>query len=279
MSIGQTLESPAMRAAIRERDDALGVTIGPTIAIPCFNQAEYLIDSLGSALAQTLAPLEVLVIDDGSTEDVAAAVAALDHGGITVRVLRVANRGLPGARNTALMNARGSAFLPLDADDWIEPTYLERTVPLLLGHDVVCVGLQEHGQREGTYMPGCELGIDRLTVDDERASNRLFYCALFRTALLRQVGGYNGRMIHGYEDWDLWVDLMQRGARITAVNEVLFHYRTRPDSMLADTEAHWREWNLDEMARHHGYARPPITRPERHARTRGARTRRGGQRR
>jgi glycosyltransferase involved in cell wall biosynthesis len=271
VSIGQTLESAAMRAAIHERDDARGIGIGATIVIPCFNQAEYLTESLGSALAQTVAPLEIIVVDDGSTEDVGAAVAAIDPGGITVRCLRVANRGLPGARNTALMNARGSAFLPLDADDWLEPTFLERTMPLLLGHDVVCVGLQEHGERGGTYMPGCELGLDGLTLEAERASNRLFYCALFRTALLRAVGGYNGRMIHGYEDWDLWIDLMQRGARITAVNEVLFHYRTRADGMLADTEAHHREWNLIEMGRHHGYSPPAKTRAERHALARTAR--------
>jgi hypothetical protein len=262
-----------MRAMIRERDDALGVSVGATIAIPCFNQARYLAESLGSALAQTLAPLEVIVVDDGSTEDIEAAVAELDHRGITIRCLRVANRGLPGARNTALMNARGSSFLPLDADDWIEPTFLERTSPLLLGHDVVCVGLQEHGERGGTYMPGCELGLAGLTVEAERASNRLFYCSLFRTALLRKVGGYNGRMIHGYEDWDLWVDLMQRGTRITSIDEVLFHYRTRADGMLADTEAHHRDWNLDEMARHHGYTRPARTRAERQAAARTARRR------
>ena len=274
MSIGQTLESPAMRAAIRERDDALGVSIGATIAIPCFNQADYLPQSLGSALAQTVAPLEVIVVDDGSTEDIAAAVAELDHGGVTVHCLRVANRGLPGARNAALMNARGSAFLPLDADDWLEPTFLERTMPLLLDYDVVCVGLQEHGVRNGRYMPGCELGMGGLTLEAERASNRLFYCALFRTKLLREVGGYNGRMIHGYEDWDLWVDLMQREARIIGMEDVLFHYRTRADSMLADTEANWRDWCLDEMARHHGYERPASTYPARRDRVRTPRGRR-----
>jgi hypothetical protein len=62
-------------------------------------------------------------------------------------------------------------------------------------------------------------------------------------------------MIHGYEDWDLWVDLIQRGVRFSHVDEILFHYRTRADSMLADTESHHRQWCLDEMARHHGFTR------------------------
>lgn len=245
MSVMQILESAAMRKAMQERDDQ---TYGATICIPCFNQSGFLRTALDSAVGQTVPALEVIVVDDGSTEDVAGVCAEYP----SVRYIRVANRGLPGARNTGLMNARGHAFLPLDADDWIEEDFLEKTLPLLT--DVVCVGLQEFGLRTGTYMPGCDLG-DGLTVEDEIRSNRLFYCALFRTSLLREVGGYNGRMIHGYEDWDLWIDLMQRGARLHFLNEVLFHYNTRADSMLQNTERHHRDWCLDEMARHHGYTR------------------------
>lgn len=247
MSITQVLLSAAERVAILERD--LGPQ-GASIVIPCYNQAAFLPTALESAVAQTVPALEVIVVDDGSDQDIASVVARYP----SVRYMRVANRGLPGARNAGLMVARGHAFLPLDADDWIEPTYLEKTLPLL--EDVVCTGLQEFGERNGLYKPGCELGLKMLTLEAERKSNRLFYCSLFRTSLLREVGGYNGRMIHGYEDWDLWIDLMQRGAKIAAVNDVLFHYNTRKDSMLANTEKHWRDWCLDEMARHHGYPRP-----------------------
>jgi glycosyltransferase involved in cell wall biosynthesis len=250
LSITQTLESANMRAMILERDEGLE---GASIVIPCFNQRAFLKKALSSCLAQTVQPAEIIVVDDGSTEDICALAESFESP--LIRCIRVANRGLPGARNTGLMNARGRAFLPLDADDWIEPTYLEKTLPLIDTFDVICTGLKEFGERRGKYMPGIELGMDGLTLEAERTSNRLFYCSLFRTALLRKVGGYNSRMIHGYEDWDLWVDLMQRGARITAVNEVLFHYNTRSDGMLADTERNWREWCLDEMARHHGYTR------------------------
>lgn len=260
MSIGQTIESSGMRQVLIERDQAIEALAGRgvTVVIPCYEQEQYLAESLGSVLKQTTPPLEVIVVDDGSRQPVEPEVKRLaEASGVNVRVIRVANRGLPSARNVGLMNAHGHAFLPLDADDWIESTYIEKTLPLLERADVVCVGLQEHGERKGTYLPGCELGISRLTLNAERTSNRLFYCSLYRTELLRQCGGYNGRMINGYEDWDLWIDLMQRGARLVAVEETLFHYRTRRDSMLAQTEAHWRDWNLDEMARHHGYERPP----------------------
>lgn len=240
MSITQTLSAASTHAAIKERDEGID---GVSIVIPCYNLGKFLREAVASALDQTRPPVEVIVVDDGSTED----IPKIDG----VRYIRVANRGLPGARNTGLMNARGRAFLPLDADDWIEPTYIEKTLPLL--EDVVCVGLQEHGTRNGIYPIGPRM--EELQVETIRRDNRLFYCALFRTNLLREVGGYNARMIHGYEDWDLWIDLIQRGAKFSAVDEVLFHYRTRADSMLADTEANWRNWCLDEMARHHGYPR------------------------
>lgn len=243
MSITQTLTAASTRQAILERDEGLH---GVSVVIPCYNLGQFLREAVASAFAQTIHPVEVIVVDDGGTEDLTRPLRGFD-----VRLIRVANRGLPSARNTGLMNARGRAFLPLDADDWIEPTYIEKTLPLL--EDVVCVGLQEHGTRNGTYPVTprmAELSVERI-----RGDNRLFYCALFRTSLLREVGGYNGRMIHGYEDWDLWVDLIQRGVRFSHVDEILFHYRTRADSMLADTESHHRQWCLDEMARHHGFTR------------------------
>jgi glycosyl transferase family 2 len=254
VSLTQMAESAALRAVIEERD-MLRAELradGVSVVIPCFDQENYLADSLESVLRQTVLPLEVIVVDDGSPRP----VSEQKTRSVPVRVIRVSNRGLPSARNVGLMNARGHAFLPLDADDWLEPTYIEKTLPLLERADVVLTGLQEHGQRTGTYKPGCEIGLRNVTVETQRLSNRLFYASLFRTDLLKSCGGYNGRMVHGYEDWDLWIDLYQRGARIAAVDEPLFNYRTRPDSMLAQTEAEWRDWNFDEMARHHGYTRP-----------------------
>ena len=223
---------------------------GVTVCIPCFEQAEWLESALASVQAQTVPPLETLVIDDGSGEREAAEIRELSRR-FGATYLAVTNRGLPNARNTALMVARGEAFLPLDADDWIAPEYIEKTLPWLQHADVVCVGLQEHGDRTGTFMPGFDRPLEDVTLDLEWGMNRVYYCSLFRTELLREVGGYNGRMVRGYEDWDLTLDLMTRGARFVAVNEILFHYRTRSDGMLATTERHHRDENLAEMRRHH----------------------------
>ena len=232
-------------------DDGVWEPADVTVCIPCLEQAEWLEQALASVEAQTLQPLETIVVDDGSSLGQAESIRELSHR-YGARSIAVTNRGLPNARNVGLMLARGGAFLPLDADDWIAPTYLERTVPWLAHADVVCVGLQEHGDRSGTFMPGFDRPLEDVTLELEWRMNRVYYCSLFRTELLRAVGGYNGRMVNGFEDWDLTLDLMARGSRFAAVNEVLFHYRTRADGMLARAERDHRPENIAEMRRHHG---------------------------
>ena len=223
-----------------------------TVCVPCYRQSAWLGEALASVAAQTVSPIETIVVDDGNdgSETQRIRELARHHG---ARYVRVTNRGVAGARNVALMLARGDAFLPLDADDSIEPLYVERTLPWLRDADIVCVGLREHGLRESVFMPGYDRPLEQVTLDLERHMNRFYYCSLFRTELLRSVGGYNGRMVNGYEDWDLTIDLMTRGARFVAVYEILFNYRIRGDGMLADAERHHREANIAEMRRHHGF--------------------------
>lgn len=210
--------------------------------------------AVDSVLNQTLQPLELLVIDDGSRTPPKLAADT------KAKVVSITNRGLPAARNTGLMLAKGEAFLPLDADDWLDPSYLEKTIPLLeRGADVVQVCLQEHGpERKGTYTPGYDRPLNTIDVDALWKTNLFFYCALMRTSLLREVGGYHPAMAGwpgvsgGYEDWDLWITLMDKGARFVYVNEVLFHYNTsNPNSMLKQAERN-RGALLGEMWRHHG---------------------------
>lgn len=99
--------------------------VKPTVSVivPCFNAAHFLHESIGSALAQTYPPLEVIVVDDGSTDESAAVAAAM---GPAVRVLRQDNRGESAARNRAIDAARAEWLAFLDADDVWRPTKLER---------------------------------------------------------------------------------------------------------------------------------------------------------
>lgn len=100
-----------------------------SVVIPCYNGAKYLRETLGSALAQTHAPLEVIVIDDGSTDDSAAIAESF---GPPVRVIRQSNQGESVARNRGIDEATGDWIAFLDADDWWETTKLEQQVKVAL---------------------------------------------------------------------------------------------------------------------------------------------------
>ena len=98
-----------------------GITI--SVVIPAYNAAHFLPRCLKSVFAQTLKPAEVIVVDDGSTDDTAAVAAALG-----ARVIGRQNGGISAARNTGIQNASGQWIALLDADDLWAPEKLERQV-------------------------------------------------------------------------------------------------------------------------------------------------------
>jgi glycosyltransferase involved in cell wall biosynthesis len=228
--------------------------VDATIAIPYYAQPEFLEEALASACAQSSGLREVIVVDDGSPDREARVLSErYRKNGAPVRYVRVTNRGLPNARNVGLLLATGVGFVPLDADDWLDHDFLARTLPLLGAYDAVLTGLQEHGPvRNGTYGPGFGAPIASIDEEVQWRQNHLWYCALFRRERLLEAGGWNGRMVDGFEDWDLWIDLIRRGAKIGGVDDVLFHYRTRADGMLATISDALRSEIVIEMRRHHG---------------------------
>lgn len=250
--VDQVFTSSAMHAVIRERDEV--APGGVTVCIPYYNEPiEMLGRAVRSALDQTEPPREVIIIDDGSRwPEIPESFSP------EAKVVHVTNRGLPSARNTALMLARGEFFLPLDSDDWIEPSYIEDTLPLIEKADVVLVGLKEHGEppRNCEYMPGYNLPVEQITEQALWQMNRFFYCALMRTQLLKEIGGYHSRMAGwpgvngGYEDWDLWIDLKHRQARFSWIDKILLNYTTKASSMLTLAERN-KGILIDEMRRHH----------------------------
>jgi hypothetical protein len=151
----------------------------PTISviIPCHNAAAFIADALRSVLAQTVPALEVLVIDDGSTDDSAKRAEAF---GPPVRVMRQENRGVSAARNRGLDAARGDWVAFLDADDLWLPNKLALQSAALETTDAVCVCsdlivFDQHGNRCIVASPSydendyhvrmlCEWGIHIITV-------------------------------------------------------------------------------------------------------------------
>jgi len=202
----------------------------PTVAvvITCYNLGRYLDEAVASVLEQTLQDFEILVVDDGSTDADTLGVLA-DYRRPRTRVVRIENRGLPGARNEGIRQTTGRYVCALDADDRLERTYFEKAVAVLdenpsiafVSHWLRTFGEGEHGD----WTPGSadfpDL-LDRNTVNG---------AALVRRDALLAAGLFDETMRQGCEDWDLWIGLVERGFRGVILPEVLFFYRRRPDSM------------------------------------------------
>ena len=197
-----------------------------SVVIPCRDDGRYLEEALASITAQTLPGREVLVVDDGSTE--AQTRQLFDAWSRSdARLLRLPAVGISAARNLAIAQARGEFILPLDADDRIAPRYLERAVDLLEREPAVGIVECEaelFGDVSGPWnrppfrMPHYLLG------------NTIAPAALFRKADFERTRGYNPNMVHGWEDFDLWLSLLELGLGVARLPETMFFYRQRPRS-------------------------------------------------
>ena len=198
-----------------------------SVVVPCYNQGRYLDEAIGSVLAQTFQDLEILVVDDGSTDpDTRRLLEGYDRP--KTRVLRGENRGLPGARNAGIRAAAGEYVCCLDADDVLEPALLEKSVAVLDARpEVTFVShwLRTFGDETWDWTPvRCDFPalLDANTVNG---------AAPVRRQALLDAGLFDETMQEGCEDWDLWITLVERGATGTILPEFLFRYRRRPDSM------------------------------------------------
>lgn len=225
-----------------------------SVIIPCWNQAEYLSEAIESVLAQTYKDIEVIVVDDGSPDN-AAEVAQR----YPVKLIQQVNKGLAAARNTGIMNSTGEYILPLDSDDTLLPTCIERLVEKAkeTNADVIGPSIRAFG-----YKTGDTILLKDPTFEDFKRGNCLAYCSMIKRDALLECGGYNTRMdqLGGYEDLSMWYDLMRRGKKIVTVQEPLVMYRTKEHSMwtnaLKNHDNLWEQLVKDfpEVEAHRTYA-------------------------
>jgi glycosyltransferase involved in cell wall biosynthesis len=199
------------------------------LVIPAYNAAHFLPRCLESVFAQTLKPVEVIVVDDGSTDNTAVLASEL---GATV--LQCPNGGPGAARNAGIRSASGEWIALLDADDRWAAEKLERQAACIHPETVlVYTGIQifdDNGVRE--EQPAIEVTSARKML---RYRNPIsLSTVLVRRAAVAQDGGFR-KDAHGCEDWEMWMRL-QRMGQFEVVAEPLTHYYVYPKSLSANPE-------------------------------------------
>jgi glycosyltransferase involved in cell wall biosynthesis len=206
-----------------------------SIIIPAYQAAGFVAEAIESALAQTWEPHEIMLCDDGSTDDLHGAVEPF-RGRIIL--LHRPHRGAGAARNAGLYAASGDFIVMLDADDVYEPDRLSALGELAAARpdlDILSTDayLEHSGIRNGRFHESTPFaaGDQRLAILD-----RCFVAwPALRRARVIEVGGFDeSGEIAPAEDWDLFARLILSGSKAGIVDQPLMRYRQHPASMTAN---------------------------------------------
>lgn len=194
-----------------------------SVIVPCYNQEEYLSEALDSVLSQSLSKWECIIVNDGSpdnTEEVAKRYCSKDT---RIKYSKKENGGVSSARNAGINMASGEYILPLDADDLIDKTYLEKAVKVFREQKNVGV-VYCHGRFFGERND--DMNVAYPTYTGLLLGNQVFCSALYKRSDFLNTEGYNTDMTEGLEDWEFWIRFL-KNKRIFQIPETLFFYRIK----------------------------------------------------
>jgi glycogen(starch) synthase len=214
-----------------------------SVIVPYFNQKETLAETLNSVRASTYPCIEIVVVNDGSTDPAARELFEQLKGVVKIDK---ENGGLSSARNVGIRQSKGEFFLPLDSDDLIDPHYIERAVECMINlPDLAYVGChaRNFGAFDGEYTP---LGFVKPLMGIQNTDTKC--CALFRKS---KVPCSYDTQLYSYEDWDFLISIHETGGQSDILPAALFHYRRHYDSMVFSTANHQKAHLLQYIMHKH----------------------------
>ena len=201
-----------------------------SIVIPAYNYGHYLNEAIESALDQTYDNIEVIVVDDGSTDNTKQ--VALRY---PVTYIHQYNQGAAVARNSGLTAARGEWFLCLDADDKLKPDYVEKCMQVP-DADIISTAMQYFGDKKGVHT-----FKDKPNYYDFCYNNHIHCASMFRREVWEKVGGFDSALGSVYDDWDFWVGATKLGYEVKTIPQPLFMYRKHGKSMIDEANSRHEE--------------------------------------
>lgn len=208
-----------------------------SVIIPCYNQARFTKEAINSALNQTYPHVEVILVNDGSTDDTAKMAAEYRD---KVKYIYQRNAGTAAARNTGIRNSKGHLIALLDHDDIWLPYKLEYQLPYFMNN--ADVGMVYTGVRVFNAYTR-EITSDALPNQYLDVHDLLEWCpvpgstSVFRRDILDKVGLFD-ESLSGADDWDMWIRIAKQH-KIIGCKYILTESRTHSDNLKSDQEKQW----------------------------------------
>lgn len=199
-----------------------------SIIIPCYNQAHYLGDTIKSALDSDYPNIEIIIVNDGSTDHTVELAEEFCAKYPNIILLSQINRGVSHARNAGIEIATGKYILPLDGDDLISPNYVPEAINVLENNPnvkvVYCEAVKFDKNRQWPWK------LKPFSLESLAKDNMIFVSGIYYKADWKKVGGYSEDLMKGHEDWEFWIKLLKSGGEVTKLPFVGFYYRITGES-------------------------------------------------
>lgn len=217
-----------------------------SIIIPCYNQGEYIEETLQSVLSQTYENIEIIIINDGSTDNSEETISNLIKEKPSIQYISIVNGGVSKARNIGISKASGKFVLPLDADDIILPEYTTMAVEEFKKDPdlIVVTALGEFFGEENGPMNLPEFSMKKML-----HGNIIFCPSFFKKDDWEKIGGFDEKMTH-LEDWDFYIRLTNLNPeKIKRLNYTALRYRIKEPAIARNTIG-FRDGSYDNTALH-----------------------------
>lgn len=219
-----------------------------SVVVPCFNHGHFLRYTIQSVLESYYKDLEIIIVDDGSTDDSRVIAEELTREFPNVHYLLQENSGPSVARNNGISQAHGQYILPLDADDLISADYIGEAVKVLNSRPDVKVVYAE-AEKFGAVNKRWKLkpfSPVALAMD-----NMIYVSAIFRKSDWARVGGYTEDAVLVREDWEYWIKLLKDGGEVVKLSFVGFYYRIHANSRRKSMSKAKKNAEIDYLNLHH----------------------------
>lgn len=202
-----------------------------SIVIPAYNVEGTIIETLESVVAQTYDDIETIIVDDGSTDSTLALVKHFVEDKPSMHVYAKENEGVAAARNYGFQFVKGKYLLFLDADDLIDPRFVELCIEVFNAqpHVNIVTTQMRHFERVNNIFAHDEFSTETIL-----RKNCFVITSMIKSDTFKEIGMFDAAMKF-HEDWEMWIRMTEKYNNVVRIDKPLFWYRKRmSESSLCD---------------------------------------------